>query len=65
MWGDILNGLVESAVEGGGDSLLRRLLPGVLGGEPVNESPQAPLPANATVDRVLAGRRTDLNINDR
>jgi hypothetical protein len=65
MWGDILKGLVESAVDGGGDSLVRRLLPGVLGVESVNESPEAPVPANATVDRVLAGRRNDLHINDR
>jgi len=62
-WGDLFGSLIEG-VTGvtEGREILGEVLPWGRSEGGVNE---APLPANATVDRVLAGRRTELNINDR
>jgi hypothetical protein len=61
-WSDLFGSIIEG-VTGIRESSEAMGVP-VWGGADAGANAQ-PLQANATVDRVLAGRRTELNINDR
>jgi len=62
-WGDLFAGIVRGVV---GNALGDGIADAALSWGGSDEAPKGSQPsANATVDRVLAGRRTELNINDR
>jgi hypothetical protein len=63
MWGDILGSIIKG-VAGVGDGESVEVMGVPLWGGSEGGANERPLPANATVDRVLAGHRTELNIND-